>query len=192
MSISLETKLKALREVESIYRLSKKWQRLTPDEKRPNWERIADAILKKALGTPVQARPAGLNVQRGRQHHTHSPRSAHVIERTLRNGVVHPDVLHSYRNDKVEHGSTRVRYEKPTPRAHSLPAQHFVQHGGSDLQYPSGHLQGYGFVPRNHEAASHVQLESAGEGNTMPDRPVYQPVAEPTAPSVHVPSIKQV
>ena len=127
MSISLEAKLKALREVESIYRLSKKWQRLTPDEKRPNWERIADAILKKAMGTPLQSLPAGLNVRRSKQHHTHSPRTARVIERTLRNGIVHPDVLHSYRNDKVEHGSTRVRYQKPVARPDSMPAQHYVQ-----------------------------------------------------------------
>ena len=187
MSISLETKLKALREVESIYRLSKKWQRLTPDEKRPNWERIA---LKKAMGTPVQAQPARLSVHRSRQHHTHSPRSARVIERTLRNGLVHPDVLHSYRNDKVEHGSTRVRYQKPVARPDSMPVQHYVQHGGTDLEYPSGHLQGYGFVPRNHEAASHVQLEAAGEGITMPAPPdreygggvplgVHQPASAP-------------
>ena len=181
MSISLEQKLKALREVENIYRLSKTWQRLTPDEKRPNWERIADAILKKALEMPVQARPVGINVQRSRHHHTHSPRSARVIERTLRNGIVHPDVLHSYRNDRVEQGSTRVRYEKPVARADTPVAQHYVQHGASDLEYPSGHLQGYGFVPQNHQAASHVQLESAGEGR-MPSRP-----HEPTAPSVHVP-----
>jgi hypothetical protein len=169
MSISLETKLKALREVESIYRLSKKWQRLTPDEKRPNWERIADAILKKALGTPVRARPVGLHIRRSQQHHAHSPRSARAIERTLQNGIVHPDVLHSYRNDKVEHGSTRVRYEKPRARPDTPVAQHYVQHGARDIEYPSGHMQGYGFVPRNHEGASHIQLESGGEAApTMP------------------------
>ena len=32
-SITLEEKLKASKEVESIYALAKKWQRLTPDEK---------------------------------------------------------------------------------------------------------------------------------------------------------------
>ena len=48
-SITLEEKLKAIREVESIYALAKKWQRLTPDEKRPNWERIADAVLQKLV-----------------------------------------------------------------------------------------------------------------------------------------------
>ena len=39
---------------------------------------------------------------------------------------------------------------------------HYVQHVSSDLQYPDGHLQGYGFVPGTHEAVSHVPLEAAG------------------------------
>ena len=162
MSISLEAKLKALQEVEQIYRLSKKWQRLTPDEKRPNWERIADAILRKALNKPLAAPPEPLQVQASRWQHEHSPRSARVIERTLRNGIVHPDVLHSYRNDAGDEGRPVVRYSKPVPRADTPAAQHVVQHGHSDLSYPSGHLQGYGFVPSDHSVNSHVQLEPAG------------------------------
>ena len=39
----MEAKLKALKEVEQIYRLSKKWKRNMPDEKRPDFERMADA-----------------------------------------------------------------------------------------------------------------------------------------------------
>ena len=38
---------------------------------------------------------------------------------------------------------------------------HYVQHGSSDLEYPHGHLQGFGFVPKSHEVASHVQLEDS-------------------------------
>ena len=38
----MEAKLKALKEVEQIYRLSKKWRRNMPDEKRPDFERMAD------------------------------------------------------------------------------------------------------------------------------------------------------
>ena len=30
--------------------------------------------------------------------HEHAPREARLIERTLRNGIVHPDVLHSFRH----------------------------------------------------------------------------------------------
>ena len=109
MPISLDEKLKAIREVESIYALSKKWQRLTPGEKRPNWERLADAVLKKAMGQPLAGPPEPLNVQDDKMHHEHSPRSARVIERTLRNGVVHPDVLHHYRGDNVQSGSCCTR-----------------------------------------------------------------------------------
>ena len=159
-SISLEAKLKAIREVESIYALAKKWQRLVPGEKRPNWERIADAVLQKALSKPVAAPPKTLDIRSGRMHHDHDPMSARVIERTLRNGIVHPDVLHSYSSGVVAQSRTRPRPRRLPPAEDTPSAQHFVQHGGTDLQYPAGHLQGYGFVPWEHEVSSHVQLEN--------------------------------
>ena len=137
MPISLRQKLKALKEVENIYRLSKK--ALPPQG--TTWARVADKVLRKALGEPIEEAPESLNVTEDGQMHQHSPRTARIVERTLRNGIVHPDVLHSYRNDKVEQGSTRVRYEKPLARPDSMPVQHYVQHGGTDLEYPSGHLQ---------------------------------------------------
>ena len=106
--ITLEQKLKALREVETIHALAKKWQRLTPDETRPNWERIADAVLKRAIGQPVAGPPRSLDVREDAMHHEHDRRSAAVIERTLRNGLVHPDVLHAYSS-----GVNRDRPVKP-------------------------------------------------------------------------------
>ena len=161
MSISLETKLKALREVESIYRLSKKWQRLTPDEKRPNWERIADAILKKAMGTPLQPLPVGLNVRRSKQHHTHSPRTARVIERTLKNGVIHPAVLHSYQSGRVKRPARSV--QKPRrmgPDPSYLPdPELYIEHSDADLHYPSHFEPGAGFQPRTHVEPTHVELQ---------------------------------
>ena len=99
MPITLEAKLKALREVESIYALAKKWQKLTPDEKPPNWERLADTVLQKALSEPVQPQELKLRVADDGQHHEQDPESARRIERTLRNGLVHPDVLHSFQHD---------------------------------------------------------------------------------------------
>ena len=157
MPISLEAKLKAIREVENIYALSKKWQRLTPGEKRPNWERLADAVLRKALSQPLETPDEPLNVHGG-MHHEHSPRSARVIERTLRNGVVHPDALHAYSCGHIKEGRARPRRKIARPAPQDPPAQHFVQHVATDLHYPSGHLQGFGFVPRQHEVPSHVKL----------------------------------
>ena len=158
MSITLEEKLKAIREVESIYALSKKWQRLTPDEKRPNWERIADAVLKKALSKPLVEAPKALHVRSGRLHHQHDPDTARVVERTLKNGMIHPDVLRSYGSGRIER-EVAPRPRRLRPRADTPAVQHFVQHGATDLHYPAGHLQGYGFLPREHVVASHEQLE---------------------------------
>ena len=158
-SITLEEKLKAIREVESIYALAKKWQRLTPDEKRPNWERIADAVLKRALSKPVLGEPRRIHLKSGSMHHDQDPTTARIVERTLKNGIVHPDVLHSYSSGVT---SSRVRPRRPRmpPVRDTPPVRHLVQHVATDLHYPSGHLQGYGFVPREHVVASHVQLEN--------------------------------
>ena len=158
-SITLEEKLKAIREVESIYALAKKWQRLTPDEKRPNWERIADAVLKRALNKPVIEPPRQIHLKSGALHHEQDPTTARIIERTLKNGTVHPDVLHSYSSDITASGRARARPPRMRPVRDTPNIRHIVQHGSTDLHYPAGHLQGYGFVPREHVVASHVQLE---------------------------------
>ena len=69
--ISLEQKMRYLREVENIYRLSKKV--LPPAGK--TWAQVADQVLHRALNTPVREEAEPLNVRRGRMHHLHSPRT---------------------------------------------------------------------------------------------------------------------
>ena len=92
-AITLEQKMRYLREIESIERLSKKV--LPPKGK--TWAQIADQHLKRALGAPVITGRESITVRQGRMHHLHSPRSARIVERTLNNGVFHPDLLHHYR-----------------------------------------------------------------------------------------------
>ena len=159
-AITLDDKLRYLREIESIHRLSKKV--LPP--KGTTWAQIADKQLKLALGLPVKEQAKPLNIKRGRPHSRHSPRSARIIERTLRNGSVHPDVLHQYRGnnaDSIHKNSTKRYVNKLRPLQHTPNVTHIVAHGASDVVYPDGHLQGYGFVPGDHEVNSHIQLESA-------------------------------
>lgn len=163
--ITLEQKIRYLREVENIHRLSKK--NLPP--KGTTWSRIADGILRKAMGHPVLSEPGEVNLVRGGHMHHHSPRTSRLIERTLRNGVVHPDVLHDFRNDGTQidrfggrpYSGEVARPPRPAldPVYHTPPVSHFIQHPG-DLHYPDGHLQGYGFVPSVHTVASHIQLDS--------------------------------
>ena len=159
-SISLEQKLRYLKEVENIYRLSKKV--LPPAGK--TWNQIADQVLQKALGAPVRPGRQQMQLRPGRMHHLQSADSARVIERTLRNGVLHPDILHTYRGDNVQTVRERPLHLVPDVRmtADTPDVQHYVQHGGTEVHYPEGHLQGYGFVPRTHITASHVPLEAAG------------------------------
>ena len=170
MPITLEQKLKALREVEEIYAMSKKWQRLTPDEKRPNWERIADNVLRKAMSEPIIQAEHVHQVKPDKMHHDHAPRTARMIERTLQNGSFHPDALHSYQSGFTREPKTKFRPRRPKPTPYDLPVQHVVQHG-ENIHYPHGHLQGYGFVPRHHEVASHVQVEPRRATESLPSLP---------------------
>ena len=157
-TITLEQKMRYLKEVENIHALGKK---VRPPAGK-SWSDIADARMRHVMGLPLQEKQAEpLRIKRGRMHHEHSPRSARVIERTLRNGVVHPDALHAYSCGHVLEGRPLPWRRPVRPAVEDLPAQHYVQHGATDLHYPSGHLQGFGFVPSQHEVPSHVRLESA-------------------------------
>jgi len=168
-SITLDQKLKYLKEVHQIYALSKK----TLPPKGKSWNDIADARLRKVLQMSVRENTAApVNIQSGGMHHEHSPRSARLIERTLQSGLHDPRILNSYRHG-VEGGKlhARKRFQpRPhmeTPRADERHTQLFIQHS-EDLHYPHGHLQGSGFIPRQHEVNSHIKLmPSVSDG--MPD-----------------------
>ena len=159
MSITLEQKLKVLREVESIYALSKKWQRLTPNEKRPNWEGIADAVLKKALGKPIQGPPQRMHIEASAMHHDQDARTARVVERTLKNGMVPPDVLHSFQHGIVTRAPVEG-YPKPPPLDHdpALPDIDVYVHDAGQTIVPASHYEPAQdrYHPAEHEPDSHV------------------------------------
>ena len=90
--ITLEQKLRYLREVENIYRLGKK----TKAPRGKSWAQIADARLRHVLGLPIKEEAGQpLTLRPGKMHHEHSPRSARIIERTLKNGHLPPSILQS-------------------------------------------------------------------------------------------------
>ena len=129
--VSLEQKMRYLKEVENIYRLSKKV--LPPAGK--TWSQIADQHLQRALNLPVREGVEPLRVRPGRMHHLHSPRTARLVERTLRNGVVHPDVLHHYRGDNMQsvRSDPLVQHSRPRLTADTPDVMHVVQHSAHDL-----------------------------------------------------------
>jgi len=177
--ITLDQKLKYLKEVEGIHALSRK---VRPPAGK-SWRDIADARYRHVMGQPIlepQARP--MQVRAGKLHHEHDPRSARLIERTLKTGIVPDHVLHSYHTG-MERSHGRFKFKNASaaafglePLAHDdMRVQHMVQHVGAeaDLHYPHGHMQGEGFVPRQHEVNSHVPLQPvvpAEMGTQVPTR----------------------
>ena len=172
----MDAKLKALKEVEQIYRLAKKWRRNMPDEKRPDFERMADHVFRKAMAMPHRERVMPVDVRAGGHMHEHDPRSAALIERTLKTGDYGPDALTSYTSGRVLAGKRRQQFRRPARQPRDLGVRHVVQ-GTDDLQYPSGHMQGQGFVPSMHDGQlTHTKLR--------PVRGQSAPTALPTTDSI--------
>ena len=164
--ITLDQKLKYLKEVESIHALGRK---VRPPAGK-SWRDIADARFRHVMGQPIlepQASP--MQVRSGKLHHEHDARSARLIERTLKTGMVPDHVLHSYHTGaKRSHEPYKFKNAYvglQQPLAHDdMRVEHMVQHVGadSDLHYPHGHMQGEGFVPQQHEVNTHIPLQPIG------------------------------
>ena len=115
MVLTREQKHKAYLEAKSIIALGKKWQRLVPGERRPNFERAAANTLRKALSHKTANHRHTLDIS-NKLMHQHDSDTARIVERTLKNGVIHPSVLHSFRDDfRTAPG---VREARPRPFLH--------------------------------------------------------------------------
>ena len=164
----MERHIKALKEVEQIYRMSQKWQRNMPDEKRPNFSRMADRAFRRALSLPVREDRMEVDVRAGKMHHEHDERTARLIERTLKTGAYGPDALSSYREGRVLRERRTYIPERPAPRPTDLFARHIVRHPGQEIEYPVGHMQGAGFVPAMHNSELfHKELKPVA-GQSLP------------------------
>jgi len=163
MVLSEAQKRDAYREAQQILRLDEKWQELMPGERKPNFQRAAQEILRRALGHTTQRNEEPLNIHGGLMHE-HGPREARLLERTLRAGVVHPDVLHSF-----QHNITKKApggYPRPPPRASDdpdLPDFDLYVHDAGQTIGPAGHYEPGKdvFHASEHEPDSHVPMRPA-------------------------------
>ena len=184
--ITLEQKLRALREVQRIYDLSKKWQRpVGHSGPMPNFNAMADTVMRRAMGAEVKGDRLPLDIRDGKLMHEHDSRTARIIERTLKNGIVHPDVLHSFQSGRTRQApdQSHRNNRKLAPDPSLVDFDLFVQHSDHDLQYPSHFVQGQGFIPSTHYPESHTQLKHAGQSQTeqVPtQRGVVRPQAGPS------------
>ena len=185
-NITLEQKLKAMREVQRIYDMSKKWQRPVGHTGRmPNFNAMADAVMKRAGNANIVGDRQPLDIRDGKLMHEHDSHTARVIERTLRNGIVHPDVLHSFQSGRVKQpprGDPRGNPANRLPHDPALPdVDLYVQHAVNDLHYPSHWVPGEGFQPKEHVEPGHVQLEGRPAPAPTEQVPTQQGVVRPQA-----------
>ena len=163
---------RAFREAREIMKLGEKWQELMPGEKRPNFERAAKEVLRRALGHQVVKNKEPLQILEGGLMHEHKPREAHLIERFLRSGTVHPDVLHSFVHGDV-HADPEKLAQPELDDMDDLPDfDVFVQHT-DDLHYPGHWHPGKGEFQSGHtdphvSQAPRVVEKQIPEGASLP------------------------
>jgi len=168
MVLTRAQKQDAYREARQIMKLSEKWQELMPGEKRPNFERAAQEVVRRAIGHKVERNEAPLDVHGGYMHE-HGAREARLLERFLRSGTVHPDALHSF-----VHGRERVGAPDVAPPAQDdlddLPDfDLYIQNLHEDLTYPGHYNPSTGeFLDSQHEPPVAQELKSAAEPGTRP------------------------
>ena len=139
---------RALREAREIMKLGEKWQQLMPGEKRPNFERAAREVLRRALGHQVVKNQEALDIHGGLMHE-HQPREAHLLERYLKSGTVHPDVMHSFVHGDV-YTDPEPPAQPPVSDMSDLPEfEVYVQHS-HDLIYPGHYHVGRGEYQEGH------------------------------------------
>ena len=164
MVLSEAQKHDAYREAQQILRLDEKWQQLMPGERKPNFKRAAQEVLKRALGHTTQRNEEELNIHGGLMHE-HAPREARLLERTLRAGVVHPDVLHSFQHNITKADPVRAPATYDLGDDPDLPDFDLYVHDASQTIVPASHYEPGKDVyhASEHQADSHVPMRPAPE-----------------------------
>ena len=197
MSISREEQFAALQEAQRILQLEKKWRRLVPDERKPDFKRAARVILQRALGHEAVGREPDLRIHSGRMHE-HDEREARLIERTLRNGTMPgaKEALRSFREGVVDVPRKRfiqtiVGSRAPVPAGEPYidPAYldtdvsglgelvHATQYPNEELEFPTHLNTRTGeFVGKHEDHPQLIQLD-----------PLEQPPEDPMRDRVEVP-----
>jgi len=142
MVLSKAQKQDAYREAQQIMLLADKWQELMPGERKPNFRRAAQEVLKRAIGHRTARNDEALDIHGGLMHE-HGPREARLVERWMRSGAVHPDALHSFQHDITTVDPT-VMPERLNLQAHpdDPDVEVFVHDAGETIDYPSHYEPG--------------------------------------------------
>ena len=172
MVLSREQKQKAYQEAQSILQLGRKWQQLVPGEKRPNFERAAAEVIRRALGHKTSNNRHNLDIS-NKLMHQHGANEARLIERTLKSNIVHADVLHSFRDNRRTVKPRPVEFNLGPLPDNLLEPELWLAHDG-DLDHVSH------FNVNSGEFVSHVQDLHVGEPTRIKMTKAPVPLTEQT------------
>ena len=166
MVLTREQKHKAFLEAKATLALGKKWQRLVPGERRPNFERAAANTLRKALGHKTAEHRHNLHISNNLMHE-HTPSPARIIERTLKNGVIDSDVLHSFRDDYRTVAPSKPR-RAPAYLHHDDPEPEVWLMHDADIDYVSHYNVNTGeYKAHEHQWIGHHVAHRPEPGSTV-------------------------
>ncbi len=157
MVLSKAQKQDAYREAQQIMLLADKWQELMPGERKPNFRRAAQEVLKRALGHRTARNDEALDIHGGLMHE-HEPREARLVERWLRSGAVHPDVLHSFRSGRVTRKPRPARFRGEPLRQDDQDVEHVVLDRLAQVHHPVHLNTRTGEYISRHEDAPEAQV----------------------------------
>ena len=171
--ITREERDKALKEADSILRLGKKWQRNTPNERRPNFEAAAATILRRTLGSKViSGKKREMQIKPDALQHEHNEREARILERTLKVGTLPRDVLHSFQTGRSESRKQKLRIDRGPDPDHLPDFELYMLDHVADLGAP-GHYDVRAKQFQGHMHAPHAMSHKTITPSMMP--PMKQP-----------------
>ena len=166
--ITREERDKALKEADSILRLGKKWQRNTPNERRPNFEAAAATILRRTLGSKViSGKKKAMQIKPGALQHHHNEREARILERTLKVGTLPQEVLHSFQTGRVRETKQKLRVDRGPDPEYLPDFELWMQDHVDDLGAP-GHYDIRSKQFQGHMHGAHMHRQQRIVPTTMP------------------------
>ena len=144
MHVNARRHFQPLKEIQRLGQLARTWQRNLPDEPRPAFEQAQLKLIDRYVQRGERARypkQDPIEIHSGLMHE-HEARSARVLDRTLRNGIMPHAAAQSFRDgsreEKIDEPHWRQRVPMLEQRAH-LPSVDVVlrTHTRSDISTTS-------------------------------------------------------
>ena len=165
MHVNARRHFQPLKEIQRLGQLSRTWQRNLPDEPRPAFEQAQLKLIDQYVRRGERARPAiqePIEIHNGLMYE-HDLRSARVLDRTLRNGIMPHAAAMSFRDGSREEKIDEPHWRRQQPileqRAHLPTVDVFLQHSQDTHEVGYFNHKSGAFVPAHSDFQSHIEVK---------------------------------